>query len=124
MDDPATDPASIKPSPALAPADPPPLTPAQFAALSRLSARLPARWIATRRRRRFLFLALAAPGFLAVFGTPLHHQFLMMVVGFLLFGAAVLFRIQTEPLFLRADAAELWPFPPSSTPASKDSRHA
>ena len=124
MDDPATDHASFNPSPALAPADPPPLTPAQFAALSRLSARLPARWIATRRRRRFLFLALAAPGFLAVFATPLHRQFLLLAVGFLLFGAAVLFRGLTEPLFLRADAAELWPIPPSPTSASKDSRHA
>ena len=124
MDHSATDHASIDPSPALAPEDPPALTPVQFTALSRLSARLPARWIATRRRRRFLFLALAAPGFLAVFATPLHHQFLLMVVGFILFGAAVFFRIRTEPLFLRADAAELWPFPPSPTPASKDSRHA
>ena len=97
MDDPAIDRASINPSPALAAVDPPALTPAQFAALSRLSARLPARWISTRRRRRFLFLALAAPGFLAVFGTPLHHQFLLMVVGFLLFGAAAIFRIRTEP---------------------------
>jgi hypothetical protein len=124
MDDPATEPASFTASPALPPADPPPLTPVQFAALSRLSARLPARWIATRRRRRFLFLAIAAPGFLAVFATPLHHQFLLMVVGFFLFGAAVLFRGLTEPLFLRADAAELWPIPPSPTSASKDSRHA
>jgi hypothetical protein len=124
MDDPATEPASFTASPALAPANPPPLTPAQFAALSRLSARLPARWIATRRRRRFLFLVLAAPGFLAVFATPLHHQFLLMVVGFFLFGAAVVFRGLTEPLFLRADAAELWPIPPSPTSASKDSRHA
>ena len=124
MDDPATDPASINPSPTLAPADPPPLTPAQFAALSRLFARLPARWIATRRRRRFLFLAIAAPGFLAVFATPLHRQFLLLVVGFFLFGAAVLFRVRTEPLFLRADAADLWPFPHSPTSASKDSRHA
>jgi len=124
MDDPATDCASIDPSPALALADPPPLSPAQFAALSRISARLPSRWIATRRRRRFLFLALAAPGFLAVFATPLHHQFLLLIVGFLLFGAAVLFRVRTEPLFIRADAAELWPFASSPTPASKDSRNA
>jgi len=124
MDDPAAEPALINPLPALAAADPPPLTAAQFAALSRLSARLPARWIATRRRRRFLFLALAAPGFLAVFATPLHRQFLLLVVGFLLFGAAVLFRVRTEPLFLRADAADLWPFPHSPTSASKDSRHA
>ena len=106
------------------PEDPPPLTPAQFTAFSRLSARLPARWISTRRRRRFLFLALAAPGFLAVFGTPFHRQFFLMVAGFLLFGAAVAFRVRTEPLFARADAADLWPSPSCSNPASEDHRHA
>jgi hypothetical protein len=89
-----------------------------------LAARLPARWIATRRRRRFLFLALAAPGFFAVFGTPFHHQLLLMVVGFLLFGAAVFFRIRTEPPFVRADAADLWPSPSRPSPAAKESRHA
>jgi Zn-dependent membrane protease YugP len=47
-----------------------------------------------------------------------------MVVGFFLFGAAVLFRVLTEPLFMRADAAELWPFESSPIPASKDSRNA
>lgn len=124
MDHRAADPVSINPSPTLAAEERPALTPAQFARLSWLSARLPARWLATRRRRRFLFLALAAPGFLAVFATPLHRQLLLMVLGFLLFGAAVLFRALTEPLFVRADAAELWPLPSSSTPASKDSRHA
>ena len=115
---------SAGPAPASVPADPPALTAAQFAALSLLTARLPARWIATRRRRRLFFLALAAPGFLAVFGTPLHRQFLLMIAGFLLFGAAIVFRVLTEPLFERADAAALWPSPFSSTVTSRDSRHA
>jgi hypothetical protein len=124
MDQPAAHDASANLSPPLDPEDPPPLTPAQFVAFSRLSARLPARWIATPRRRRLLFLALAAPGFLAVFGTPFHRQFFLMVAGFLLFGAAVLFRVRTEPLFARADAADLWPSPSCSNPASEDHRHA
>jgi hypothetical protein len=121
MDRPAAAPTSRGPPPLTE--DPPALTPAEFAALSKLAARLPARWIATRRRRRFLFLALAAPGFFAVFGTPFHHQLWLMVLGFLLFGAAVLFRVLTEPLFVRADAADLWPSP-SRTSASKESRDA
>ena len=117
--------SDVDPSAAMLGERPPPLTPAQFAALSRLSARLPARWIATRRRRRFLFLALAAPGFFAVFATPLHHQFLLMLAGFVLFAAAVIFRQRTEPLFERADAAgPLAPPRPSPSPTSKDSRHA
>ncbi len=122
MDRPAGAPTSLDPPPQAE--DPPALTPAEFAALSKLAARLPARWIATRRRRRFLFLALAAPGFFAVFGTPFHHQLWLTVVGFLLFGAAVLFRVRTEPLFVRADAADLWPSPSRPTPASKESRNA
>lgn len=122
MDRPAA--APIAPDPPPATEDSPALTAAEFAALSKLAARLPARWIATRRRRRFLFLALAAPGFFAVFGTPFHYQLWLMVLGFLLFGAAVLFRVRTEPLFVRADAADLWPSPPHPTPASKESRHA
>ncbi len=124
MDHPAADPASINPSLALTAEERPALTPAQFTRLSWLSARLPARWLATRRRRRFLFLALAAPGFLAVFATPLHRQLFLMVLGFPLFGAAILLRALTEPLFVRADAAELWPLPSSSTPVPKVSRHA
>lgn len=122
MDRPSAAPISVDPPPPVE--DPPALTPAEFAALAKLAARLPARWIATRRRRRFLFLALAAPGFFAVFGTPFHRQLLLMVLGFLLFGGAVLFRVLTEPLFVRADAADLWPPPSRPTPASKESRHA
>jgi hypothetical protein len=105
-------------------ADPPPLTASQLAVVSALARRLPPSWICTPRRRRFLFLGLAAPGFFAVFGTPLHHQLLVMAVGFLLFGAAVLFRVRTEPLFVRADAAELWPPAASRRFISKESHHA
>ena len=119
--------ASNEPGPAdpLAGAiDPPPLTAAQLAVVSALARCLPASWISTPRRRRFLFLGLAAPGFFAVFGTPLHHQLLVMALGFLLFGAAVLFHVRTEPLFVRADAAELWPPPASRRSISKESHHA
>ena len=108
--------------PGRAPAEAPALTEAQFAAVSALARRLPAAWLSTPRRRRFLFLALAAPGFLAVFGTPLHHQLLVMVLGFALFGAAVLFRARTEPLLVRADAADLWPT--TLRPVSKESPDA
>src|SRR5258708_3264198 len=122
MDLPAADPTPLDPPP---PAEEPPaLTPAEFTALSMLAARLPARWIATRRRRRFLFRVLAAPGFFAVFGTPFHPQLLLMIVGFLLFGAAVFSRIRPEPLFVCADVADLWPSPSRPSPASKESRHA
>jgi hypothetical protein len=114
-------PTPLDPPPA---EDPPALTPAEFVALSKLAARLPVGWIATRRRRRFLFLALAAPGFFAVFGAPLHRQLWLMIFGFLLFGAAVVFRIRTEPLFVRAEAADLWPSPSRPMPTSKESRHA
>jgi hypothetical protein len=124
MNRPAVAQSPTDPSLAAAPEDPPALTPAEFAALSTLAARLPARWIATRRRRRFLFLGLASPGFFAVFGTPSHHQLWLMVMGFLLFAAAVLFRVRTEPLFVRADAADLWPSPSHPAPASKESPHA
>jgi hypothetical protein len=103
--------------------EPPPLTQAELAAVSALARRLPAGWIATPRRRRFLFLGLAAPGFFAVFGTPLHHQLVVMVLGFMLFGAAVVFRIRTEPLLVRADAADLLP-PVDRSRTAKESHHA
>ena len=73
-----------------------------FARLAWLNRHLPGGWTSTRRRRRILFLALAAPGFLAVFGTTYHHNFFVMLGGFVLFGAAVAFRAVSEPLFVRA----------------------
>ena len=80
----------------------PPLSARGAARLAWLHRRLPAPWIANRRRRRILFLVLAAPGFLAVFGTTYHHNFFVMLGGFVLFGAAVAFRAVSEPLFVRA----------------------
>jgi hypothetical protein len=74
-----------------------------------LAARLPLAWTTTARRRRLLLLALAAPGFLQVVTTPMHRSFLVMVGGVLLFEGAMIFRRGSEPAFLRAEAAELWP---------------
>ena len=92
----------------------PPLSAREFARLRWLTARLPAAWTASRRRRRLLFLALAAPGFLCVFATPLHQNLAVLLAGFLLFGAACGFRARTERLFVRAEAAAVWPpLPPS-----------
>ena len=92
----------------------PPLSAGEFALLRWLTARLPAGWTSSRRRRRLLFLGLAAPGFAAVFATPLHQNLAVLMVGFLLFGAATVFRVRTERLFVRAEAAAVWPpLPPS-----------
>jgi len=93
--------------------DPPPSA-GEFARLRWLTARLPSAWTASRRGRRLLFLGLAAPGFAAVFATPLHRNLALLLAGFVLFGAACLFRARTESLFVRAEAAAVWPpMPPS-----------
>ena len=84
------------------------LSAAEFAALQVL-ARLFGSWAPSCRRRRLLFLALAAPGFFAVFATPLHQNPALLGAGLLLFAAACGFRARTEPLFARAEAAALWP---------------
>ena len=70
----------------------------------------------TPRRRRVLFLALAAPGFAGVFATPLHRSLGLLGLGGLLFATAVVFRTRTEPVFIRAEAAALWPPCPKETP--------
>ena len=98
--------------------------PARTDVFSRVAARLPERWISSRRRRRLLFLALAAPGFFAVFATPLHHSLFHMLVGGVLFGAAVLFRARTEPLFEQTDRANASLGPDPSTPKTTESPHA
>ena len=100
-------------SPIARPVEPPvepmtTLSAAEFADLQAL-VRLFGSWVRSRRRRRLLFLALAAPGFLAVFATPLHQNLAVLAMGFLLFAAACAFRARTEPLFARAEAAALWP---------------
>jgi hypothetical protein len=90
-----------------------PLTQAEFQRLARLS-RLPLAWTASVRRRRLLLLGLAGPGFLAVFATPIHQTFLVLIGGILAFVAALIFRSRSERVFVRAEAAALWPpIPPS-----------
>jgi hypothetical protein len=123
MDRPSADEAAHGLGVGTAESDPPPLSPGEFALFSQATGALPSPWIATRRRRRFLFLALAAPGFFAVFATPIHHSLIAMLVGFGLFGAAIVFRLKTEPLFERAQAADLWPSPDPASPATKAARH-
>jgi hypothetical protein len=98
------------------------MSPRDFARLAWLDRHLPGAWTATRRRRRILFLAMAAPGFLAVFGTTYHHNFFVMLAGFALFGAAVAFRAVSEPLFVKAASDDLFPAPHPSN--QKDSPHA
>jgi len=93
-----------------------PLTPAEFDRLARVSRRLPLRFTASPRRRRLLLLALAAPGFAAVFSTPMHQNLLVLVLGFAAVAAALLFRRRTERVFQRAEAAALWPPAPSFAP--------
>jgi hypothetical protein len=90
------------------------MSPSAFARLAWLNRHLPGAWTASRRRRRILFLALAAPGFCAVFGTTYHHNFFVMLAGFVLFGAAVAFRAVSEPLFVQATGDDLFPTPLSS----------
>lgn len=85
------------------------MSPRAFARLAWLNRHLPGAWTSTRRRRRILFLVLAAPGFLAVFGTTYHHNFFLMLAGFALFGAAVAFRAISEPLFVQAVDDDLFP---------------
>jgi hypothetical protein len=85
------------------------LSAAEVARLQTLS-RLFGSWARSSRRRRLLFLALAAPGFFAVFSTPLHQNLAALAAGLLLFAAACAFRARTEPVFARAEGADLWPF--------------
>jgi hypothetical protein len=100
-----------------------PLSPAELRRLGGLAARMPLACTATPRRRRFLFLGLAAPGFLAVFGAPLHQNLAVLVAGFGLFGAACVFRRRTEGVFVRAEAAALWP-PVGPDPSKGAFHHA
>ena len=89
-----------------------------------MAGRLPARWIATQRRRRLLFLALAAPGFFAVFGTALHRNLFVAIAGVVLFGLAALFRMRTEPLFEAPSTAASHPNSDPSVTTPPERRHA
>jgi hypothetical protein len=70
-----------------------------------------------------LFLGLAAPGFLAVFATPLHQNLGALLAGLGLFTGAWVFRRRTEPVFARAEAAGLWP-PGEAAPVKEDAYRA
>lgn len=90
---------SDQPSPAVA-AFPPLL--ALATSLRHLLMRTPHAWWSTARRRRFVFLALCAPGFLCIVGLPLHRSFWALALGLVLMGLAWALRSLTEPLFLPA----------------------
>lgn len=94
-----------------------PLTPVEFQRLAKLS-RLPVAWTASVRRRRLLLLGLAAPGFLAVFATPIHQSLALFVAGLVAFATALIFRSRSERVFVRAEAAAVWPPAPVPSPAS------
>ena len=100
-----------------------PLSPAELRRLGGLAGWMPLACTATPRRRRLLFLGLAAPGFLAVFGTPVHQNLAVLIAGFGLFGAACVFRGRSERVFVHAEAAALWP-PVSSSPSKGGFHHA
>jgi hypothetical protein len=80
-------------------AEPAPFVRWQIAAY-RLGLRLPPAWRASPRRRRFLFLGLAAPGFLLVAGLPLHQNLWALLSGLAGMGLSYGFRRLSEPLFL------------------------
>ena len=102
----------------------PALLPQLLDPVARIATRLPQGWVSTRRRRRLLFLTLAAPGFFAVFSTSLHRSLFVALVGFVLFGAAVVFRLRTEPLFEMASGVATPDNPDSSNPTLKETRNA
>ena len=62
----------------------------------------PETWVQTVRARRLLFLALCAPGFLAVFTSTWHRSLAVMALGAAAFSAALLWRRYSEPRFLAA----------------------
>ncbi len=103
----------------------PPLSAAEYRFLKRASGRLPLAWTASPRRRRLLVVGLAAPGFLLIVSTPFHQMFALLIAGIVLFLGALAFRPFTERVFVRAEAAALWP-PSNPSPDSpkKDRRHA
>lgn len=67
---------------------------------ARLLRALPVGWRSTGRRRRFLFLALCAPGFAAVAALPLHKNLWALLGGTLAVLAASALRSLSEPVFI------------------------
>lgn len=64
---------------------------------------LPGGWTSTPRRRRFLFLALCAPGFTGVVALPVHKSLALLLVslGSALFAWTV--RLISEPQFVAGE---------------------
>ena len=57
-----------------------------------------------------MLLALGRPRLLGGrSATPAHQNLFVLVAGLLAFAAALVFRRLTEPVFVRAKAAALWP---------------
>ena len=62
-------------------------------------------WTATERRRRLLFLMLAAPGFAGIVSTPQHQNPALLAAATTAFLAAIALRLTTEPHFARQGQA-------------------
>jgi hypothetical protein len=65
----------------------------------RLVLGLPVGWRGSARRRRFLFLSLCAPGFLAIVFLPIHRNFFLLLAGIASLGLAWGLRRLSEPGF-------------------------
>jgi hypothetical protein len=68
---------------------------------------LPVDWRGSARRRRFLFLALCAPGFLAIVFLPIHRNFFLLLAGIASLGLAWGLRRLSEPRFTAEDSRHL-----------------
>jgi hypothetical protein len=73
----------------------------------RLVRGLPAGWRGSARRRRFLFLSLCAPGFLAIVFLPVHRNFFLLLAGLASLGLAWGLRRLSEPGFKGEDSRHL-----------------
>ena len=58
---------------------------------------MPKPFVRTARRRRFLFLALISPGFVAVAAFPIHKDLTALAAGVIWCGAGWTWRAATEP---------------------------
>jgi len=64
---------------------------------------LPGGWTSSARRRRFLFLALCAPGFVGVAAFPFHKNLAVLGVSLGLALLAWIVRLISEPQFVAGD---------------------
>jgi hypothetical protein len=70
---------------------------------ARVTRALPNSWRSTARRRRFLVLALAAPGFAAVAALPLHRSLWALLGGTFAIVIVCAVRALAEPILLLGD---------------------